>query len=48
MGCYADRRHRRFNLLSQVSGGGGAAFNVGVSERARADARIILEGAKTK
>jgi filamentous hemagglutinin len=32
---------------TQVSAGGGYAFNAGVGERARADARIILEGVKT-
>jgi filamentous hemagglutinin len=30
-----------------VSAGGGYAFNAGVGEKARADARIILEGVKT-
>ena len=30
-----------------VSAGGGYAFNAGVGERARADARVILEGVKT-
>ena len=32
---------------TQVRAGGGYAFNAGVGERARADARIILEGVKT-
>ena len=32
---------------TQVSAGGGYAFNAGVGEKARADARIILEGVKT-
>ena len=32
---------------TQVSAGGGYAFNAGVGEKARADARIIVEGVKT-
>jgi filamentous hemagglutinin len=32
---------------TQVNAGGGYAFNGGVGEKARADARIILEGVKT-
>ena len=32
---------------TQVSAGGGYAFNAGVGEKARADARVILEGVKT-
>jgi len=32
---------------TQVSAGGGYAINAGVGEKARADARIILEGVKT-
>jgi hypothetical protein len=48
MGGYAVRSRRRYNLLSSVSCDGGATFNAGVGERARADARIILEGVKTE
>ena len=32
---------------TQVSAGGGYAFNAGVGEKARADARVILEGVKS-
>ena len=32
---------------TQVSAGGGYAFNAGVGDKARADARIILEGVNT-
>ena len=35
-------------MLIAVNSGGNAAFKAGVGERARADARIILEGVKTE
>ena len=45
--CLSDC-HRAFELQdTKVSYGGTAAFNAGVGEKARADARIILEGVKT-